>query len=163
MAGWSYSFMANLWARVGEGEHALENLDMLLRSCTTPNLLTWHNDWRAQGLSMYWGHGALPPFQIEAGMGFVSAVCEMLVRSRPGFLQLLPALPAAWAQGSVRGLTTRCGVTIDLSWTNGGRIVRTTLHSHMAQCITLQLPKYFEPSRQHLELTPGITNLKFSV
>jgi alpha-L-fucosidase 2 len=116
MAGWSYSFMANLWARVGEGEHALENLDMLLRSCTTPNLLTWHNDWRAQGLSMYWGHGALPPFQIEAGMGFVSAVCEMLVRSRPGFLQLLPALPAAWAQGSVRGLTTRCGVTIDLSW-----------------------------------------------
>jgi alpha-L-fucosidase 2 len=52
---------------------------------------------------MFWGQGALPPFQIEAGMGFVSAVCEMLVRSRPGFLRLLPALPDAWPQGNVRG------------------------------------------------------------
>lgn len=63
MAGWSFAFMANLWARSGQGERALENLEMLLRSCTTPNLLTWHNDWRAQGLSMYWGQGAQPPFK----------------------------------------------------------------------------------------------------
>jgi hypothetical protein len=85
MAGWSLSFMANLWARSGQGERALENLELVLRGCTTPNLLSWGNDWRAQGLSCYWGQGALPPFQIEAGMGFVSAVCEMLVRSRPAF------------------------------------------------------------------------------
>jgi hypothetical protein len=41
----------------------------LLRGCTTPNLLSWGNDWRAQGLSCYWGQGALPPFQIEAWNG----------------------------------------------------------------------------------------------
>jgi hypothetical protein len=101
--------MANLWA-VAAGRRALENLELLLRGCTTPNLLSWGNDWRAQGLSCYWGQGALPPFQIEAGMGFVSAVCEMLVRSRPGFLRLLPPFPTHGPRESVRGITTRCGV-----------------------------------------------------
>jgi alpha-L-fucosidase 2 len=153
--------MANLWARVGEGDKALKNLELLLRSSTTPNLLTWHNDWRAQGLSMSWGQGALPPFQIEAGMGFVSAVCEMLVRSRPGFLHLLPSLPSAWPQGSVRGITTRCGVTVDLSWSQGGRVLQATLHSRVAQQITLRLPDHFSPPSQTIELSSGSVSLEF--
>jgi alpha-L-fucosidase 2 len=155
MAGWSFSFMACTWARLGRGDAALQNLHLLLQSCTTPNLLTWHNDWRAQGLSLFWGHGALPPFQIEAGMGFVAAVCEMLAQSRPGFLHLLPALPSAWPEGRMRGLTTRCGVTVDLEWRNGGRSIKATLHSRDALRVTLRLPAGFEPERRTLELSPG--------
>jgi alpha-L-fucosidase 2 len=161
MAGWSLSFMANLWARSGQGNPALENLQLLLRGCTTPNLLSWGNDWRAQGLSCYWGLGALPPFQIEAGMGFVSAVCEMLVRSRSGFLRLLPALPDAWPNGSVRGITTRCGVTVDLSWSENGRVLQVTLHSRTAQQINLRLPEHFTRSSQIIQLTPGSLSLEF--
>ncbi|HEX8552099.1 MAG TPA: hypothetical protein VF681_11170 [Abditibacteriaceae bacterium] len=162
MAGWSLSFMANLWARTGKGERALENLELLLRGCTTPNLLSWGNDWRAQGLSCYWGQGALPPFQIEAGMGFVSAVCEMLVRSRPGFLHVLPALPASWPDGSVRAITTRCGVTVDLSWSQGGRVLQATLHSRVPQQITLRLPDHFLPASQTIELASGSVALEFT-
>ncbi|HEX8552105.1 MAG TPA: glycoside hydrolase N-terminal domain-containing protein [Abditibacteriaceae bacterium] len=161
MAGWSLAFMANLWARSGQGERALENLELLLRGCTTPNLLSWGNDWRAQGLSCFWGQGALPPFQIEAGLGFVSAVCEMLVRSRPEFLYLLPALPSAWPQGNVRGITTRCGVTVDLSWSENGHVLRATLHSRVAQQITLRLPDHFSSSSQAINLTAGSTSLEF--
>jgi alpha-L-fucosidase 2 len=162
MAGWSFAFMANMWARLGNGDRALENLNVLLRSCTTPNLFTWHNDWRAQGLSMYWGQGALPPFQIEAGMGFVSAVCEMLVGSRPGFLHLLPALPAAWPEGSVRGITARCGVTVDLTWSAQGHQLQVTLHSRTAQQISLRLPDGFEQTHRILDLTTGTTSLEFA-
>jgi len=162
MAGWSFAFMANVWARLGNGDRALENLKVLLRSCTTPNLFTWHNDWRAQGLSMFWGHGARPPFQIEAGMGFVSAVCEMLVGSRPGFLHLLPALPSAWPAGRVCGLTTRCGVTVDFSWSAHGHQLQLTLHSRVAQQITLRLPEGFEPERRLLNVATGSTSLEFS-
>jgi alpha-L-fucosidase 2 len=161
MAGWSFSFMANLWARVGEGDKALKNLELLLRSSTTPNLLTWHNDWRAQGLSMYWGQGAQTPFQIEAGMGFVSAVCEMLVRSRPGFLHLLPSLQSAWSHGSVRGITTRCGVTVDISWSENGCVLSLELSSRIAQQITLRLPDHFSPSCQTVELAPGRVSFEF--
>jgi alpha-L-fucosidase 2 len=163
MAGWSLSFMANLWARCGHGDRALENLQLLLRGCTTPNLLSWGNDWRAMGLSCYWGQGALPPFQIEAGMGFVSAVCEMLVRSRPGFLRLLPALPAAWPHGSVRGITTRCGVTVDMSWSENGRVLSVELSSRIPQQITLHLPDHFSTSSQTLELASGSVSLEFRV
>jgi alpha-L-fucosidase 2 len=161
MAGWSFSFMANLWARSGQGERALENLHLLLRGCTTPNLLSWGNDWRAQGLSCYWGLGALPPFQIEAGMGFVSAVCEMLIRSRPGFLRLLPALPGAWPQGSVRGITTRCGVEVAMSWSENGRVLSVELLSRVPQQITLRLPDHFSPSSQTIELPCGGISLEF--
>jgi alpha-L-fucosidase 2 len=161
MAGWSFSFLACLWARSGQGERALENLELLLRSSTTANLLTWHNDSRAQGLSMYWGQGALPPFQIEAGMGFVSAVCEMLVRSRPGFLHLLPALPSVWSQGSVQGITTRCGVEVEMSWTENGRVLSINLKSRIPQQITLRLPNHFSPSCQAIELPSGSVVLGF--
>jgi alpha-L-fucosidase 2 len=161
MAGWSLSFMANLWARSGQGERALENLELLLRGCTTPNLLSWGNDWRAQGLSCFWGQGALPPFQIEAGMGFVSAVCEMLVGSRPGFLRLLPALPDKWPRGNVRGITTRCGVTVDLSWSENGRSLSVTLSSRIPQRIRLRLPDHLHPSYQTIDLVPGSVSLEF--
>ncbi|HEY0010119.1 MAG TPA: hypothetical protein VGB55_15450, partial [Tepidisphaeraceae bacterium] len=161
MAGWSLSFMANLWARSGKGERALENLQLLLRGCTTPNLLSWGNDWRAQGLSCYWGLGALPPFQIEAGMGFVSAVCEMLVRSRPGFIHLLPALPSAWPHGSVRGITTRCGVQVDMSWSDSGRVLSVTLSSRVSQEIKLRLPDAFEPSVRNVKLASGNATFEY--
>jgi alpha-L-fucosidase 2 len=161
MAGWSFAFMANHWARSGQGDRALENLELMLQGCTTENLLTWHNDWRAQGLSMYWGQGAQPPFQIEAGLGLVSAVCEMLVRSRPGFLHLLPALPAAWPHGSVRGITTRCGVQVDLSWSESGRALSVNLNSRVPQDITLRLPNHFGQSPQTLKLASGSVSLEF--
>ena len=162
MAGWSFAFMANLWARTGQGERALGNLELILRGCTTPNLLSWGNDWRAQGLSCFWGQGALPPFQIEAGMGFVSAVCEMLVRSRPGFLALLPALPKAWPQGRVRGITTRCGIRVDLTWSQDGRALSAELHGDRDQRVTLRLPDHFQPSVRTIEVRAGSMSLAFS-
>jgi hypothetical protein len=137
------------------------NLELLLRGCTTPNLLTWGNDWRAQGLSCFWGQGALPPYQIEAGMGFVSAVCEMLVGSRPGFLRLLPALPKAWPPGSVQGITTRCGIQVDLVWSENGRVLSAKLSSRTPQEITLHLPEYFEPFVRTIEIPDGTVSLEF--
>jgi len=144
--------MACLWARAGDGPRAKRNLDLLLRTCTTPNLFTWHNDWRSQGLSLFWGHGALPPFQIEAGMGLVAAVCEMLVRHRPGHLHLLPALPAEWPRGQVRGLTTRCGVTIDMVWAEGGHRIEAVLHATVAVRLQLTLPGPDSEGRSRLDL-----------
>jgi alpha-L-fucosidase 2 len=167
MAGWSFSFMANLWARSGNGERALENLDLLLRGCTTPNLLSWGNDWRAQGLSCFWGQGALPPFQIEAGMGFVSAVCEMLVRSRPGFLHLLPALPGAWHKGTRAGdhdpLRRHGGSVLvgERAGAFGGVAVSRSADDHAAASRPLQPPQP-DPGaavRQCLLSIPGVSRL----
>jgi len=141
--GWSYAHMANIYARLGDGDRALECLERLARSCVGPNLFTYHNDWRAQGLSMYWGYGSQPPFQIDANLGFTAAVLEMLLFSKPGWVKLLPALPASWAQGSWSGLRCRGGISIDAEWDMTAGRVRASLRSKTDQTITLVFP--FEP------------------
>ena len=136
-SGWSLAHMANIYARLGEGERALECLELLARAATGPNLFTYHNDWRGQGLTL---HVPNPPFQIDANFGLTAAVLEMLVFSKPGLLKLLPALPAAWGRGSAQGIACRGGIAVDLAWDQAKRHVQVTLTAQAAQRVTVKFP-----------------------
>ena len=138
--GWSLAHMANIYARLGQGDRALECLEIMTRSCVGPNLFTYHNDWRGQGLTMYWGHGSRPPFQIDANLGLAAAILEMLVFSKPGLIKLLPALPSKWRQGSVEGMRCRGGIEIGLSWNMDKEEIKATLLSATAQTVTFKFP-----------------------
>ena len=141
--GWSLSHMANIYARLGEGDRALECLEILSRSCVACNLLTYHNDWRKQGLTLHWGE-TFPPYQIDANFGLTAAVIEMLLFSTPKMLKLLPALPAKWPTGQITGLQSRCGVAVDIEWDMTAGSLLASLTSREAQTVTLKLP--FAPS-----------------
>lgn len=135
--GWSLAHMANIYARLGEGDRALECLELILRFCTGPNLFTWHNDWRGQGVTMHWP-GA--PFQIDANFGFTAAVQEMLVQSRPDWIGLLPALPKRWQRGELAGALTRCGVEVDIMWERGGAEYKAVLRASRHADLSVSLP-----------------------
>ncbi|AFC28111.1 alpha-L-fucosidase [Paenibacillus mucilaginosus 3016] len=109
---WSWAHLSNIYARMEEGEPALECLAMLARSCLQDNLYTVHNDWRHMGVSLSYGRA---PVQMDANLGWVSAVQEMLLLAAPGRVKLLPALPASWAQGSVRDLRFETG-RVSFAW-----------------------------------------------
>jgi alpha-L-fucosidase 2 len=142
--GWSFAHMANIYARLGEGDRALECLELLARACTGPNLLTYHNDWRGQGLSLFWGFKGAPPFQIDANLGLTAAVQEMLLQSRAGFVALLPALPRDWRHGALEGMRARGGITVGVRWE--GRSLRATLRADRGQVVTLRLPGPLRPA-----------------
>jgi alpha-L-fucosidase 2 len=132
--GWSKAWKSCFWARLLDGDHAMQLYRNLIKENIWPNLFDSINGG--------------DKFQIDANFGATAAVCEMLLQSQVGELHLLPALPSAWPTGFVQGIRGRGGFTADLTWTDG-KLTQAVFHS------TLGKPCKIRYGQQVMELAIG--------
>jgi alpha-L-fucosidase 2 len=118
-----------MWARLLDGNHAYTLFRNLLR-------LTKDNDpaWSGHGGAYPNLFDAHPPFQIDGNFAGTAGVIEMLLQSQNDELHLLPALPDAWATGSVRGLVGRGNFVVDMVWRGGALVEGTVLARSGGRC-----------------------------
>ena len=149
--GWSLAWKANLWAYLKDGEHALKLLKRQLalveptdeinysdKGGTFPNMLDAH-----------------PPFQIDGNFGSTAAICNMLMQSRMGEIELLPALPVLWENGEISGIKAKGNITVNMKWKKG-EVVVLSLETPIRQTVNIA----YNGKMQSIEL---LENQKYEV
>jgi alpha-L-fucosidase 2 len=136
--GWSRAWITGLYARLGDGNLAYENLRQLLAKSTRDSLFDSH-----------------PPLQIDGNFGGCAAIAEMLIQSHETeeglpLIRILPALPDGWADGSFQGVRARGGFELDFTWENR-ELKEVVVRSAAGGKCRLQ----FDEDVKVIELKPG--------
>ena len=132
--GWSLAWKVNLWARLKDGNRALKILERQLKYVEPSAEIDYVNGGGTYP-NLFDAH---PPFQIDGNFGTLSGIIELLLYSRMGYMEILPALPDKFKNGEVSGLKAKGNITVDIIWENN-KVKEITLISPVSQNVTLKI------------------------
>jgi len=141
--GWSKGWRINLWARLGDGNHAYKMFRELLKYVDPDGVKNSAHRGGGTYPNLFDAH---PPFQIDGNFGGAAAVAEMLLQSHAGYIEFLPALSDAWKTGRFDGLKVRGGGIVSAEWEQGV-ITTFTVKSTAANQFIIKIPKNWNPEK----------------
>ncbi len=140
---WSRAWRISQWARLHDGEKAYEFLqkviqpvDYKLSGGSMPNMLS--------AIIGTWGTDV---FQIDANLGVTAGIAEMLLQSHDDAIDILPAIPSAWKNGSITGLKARGGFEVEIEWKNS-LVTKLIVKSNLGGICNLRLPNSLVPIKE---------------
>lgn len=136
--GWSLAHMAAIYARLKDGEAAMECLDNMAKCSLLNNFFTLHNDYRGMNLSL---NMEPAPVQLDAIMGYVNAIQEMLLYAAPGYIALLPALEERLYVGEIKNFRYQDGL-ISMKWNAPKKFFEAEITPVRPHKLQILLPEY---------------------
>ncbi|MGI8951000.1 MAG: glycosyl hydrolase family 95 catalytic domain-containing protein [Chitinophagaceae bacterium] len=113
--GYSYAWMANMKARAKDGEGAAKDLQIFAKAFCSINSFHLNGDQTKSGYSKF----TYRPFTLEGNFAFAAGLQEMLLQSYAGFIEIMPAVPAAWKNISFKNLRAEGAFLVDAKKING--------------------------------------------
>ena len=101
-AGFSRAWKMSLWARLYDGNRANKIFQGYIKDQCYPSLFA----------------KCFTPLQVDGSLGVSAGVTEMLIQSHEGVIDLLPALPDDWTDGSFKGVCARGAFELKFDWEN---------------------------------------------
>lgn len=124
---WAAAHRLLLWARTKTPSKCRDIINSFISRNVLNNLWCYH-----------------PPFQIDGNFGYTAGVCEMLLQSQSGYIELLPSIPTEWESGSFRGIVARGNFSVDCRWEKG-KIIEVAVVSKVGGTLRIKLPDHLIP------------------
>ena len=130
---WAAAHRLLLWARTKTPKKCRDIINSFVKKNLLNNLWCYH-----------------PPFQIDGNFGYTAGVCEMLLQSHSGYIELLPSVPQEWHSGSFCGFIARGNFAVDCKWEKS-IITGVTVRSLAGGELRIKLPKNLIPNQAEQE------------
>ena len=113
--GYSFSWMASLYARAYEADKAVKQLQIFASNFCSPNTFHLNGDQKGGEYSNF----TYRPFTLEGNFAFAQGVHELLLQSRNGYIEVFPAVPRSWNDASFKNLRTEGAFLVSAKKENG--------------------------------------------
>ena len=150
--GYSYSWIANMYARAFDGEKAAKALKTFATCFCLPNTFHANGDQSKSGKSAF----TYRPFTLEGSFAFASAIQEMLLQSHTSVIRVFPAIPASWKNVSFTNLRAM-GAFLVTAARKDGHLTQLVLYSEKGGKARLLNP--LSDMIEVYEMAPGETKV----